>query len=294
MAAFQAFVLWFPQSRLPLANGCVMACGGLGALVATAPVEALLQYTDWRGLFVGLSLLTLAIAVVIFLVVPEPRREAPPGSRAVQFQGVAVVFRDRLFWRLAPITMLAQAALLSLQGLWAGPWLRDVAGLERAAVATHLLVAAAAMLTGYLVMGAVGERLQRRGVPLRTVAGGGIAIFLAVQLVICLGTVPAPMVVWALFGFSGSASILPFAILSQAFPAHLAGRSNTALNLLIFVAAFVAQYGIGAAISLWPRTAAGGYALPAYRTAFGGILGLQVLAFLWLLRPLPASQPPSR
>jgi MFS family permease len=43
MAAFQAFVLWFPKPRLPLVNGCIMACGSLGALVATAPVEALLR-----------------------------------------------------------------------------------------------------------------------------------------------------------------------------------------------------------------------------------------------------------
>jgi MFS family permease len=285
MAAFQAFVLWFPKPRLPLANGGIMACGGLGALVATAPVEALLQITDWRGLFLSLGLLTLAVAGLIFVTVPERHQAKTTSSMMTQLRGVAVVFGDRLFWRLAPITMLAQASLLSLQGLWIGPWLRDVAGLDRAVVATHLLVAAAAMLAGYLVVGVVGERLQRRGFNLRLVMSGGLVAFMLVQLAICLGAVVAPMLLWALFGFCGSTSILSFAILSQAFPSHLAGRTNTALNLLVFITAFGSQYGIGAVINLWPMTTAGGYAVPAYQTAFGLMLGLQVLAFLWLVRP---------
>jgi MFS family permease len=286
MAAFQAFVLWFPPARLPLANGCIMACGGLGALVATAPVEGLLRLTDWRGLFIGLSICTLGVAGLIFCVVPEHRLAATSAGMTAQLHGVATVFRSRLFWRLAPITMLAQATLLSLQGLWAGPWLRDVAGLERPAVATHLFVSATAMLLGYLVLGAVGERLQRRGVSLSVVIGVGVGVFLGVQLCICLGTTLLPMVLWALFGFAGAASILPFALLSQAFPSDLAGRSNTALNLLIFVSAFAGQYGIGAVINLWPLTATAGYALPAYQTAFGLMLGLEVLAFGWFLRPV--------
>jgi MFS family permease len=39
MAAFKAFVEWFPRRQLPLINGIQMASGGLGALSATAPVE---------------------------------------------------------------------------------------------------------------------------------------------------------------------------------------------------------------------------------------------------------------
>ncbi|MBL8253669.1 MAG: MFS transporter, partial [Candidatus Competibacter sp.] len=38
MASFKAFVLWLPAERLPVANGWVLAAGGLGALAATAPV----------------------------------------------------------------------------------------------------------------------------------------------------------------------------------------------------------------------------------------------------------------
>ena len=40
MAAFKAYVIWFPRQQLPQINGIQMAAGGMGALFATAPVEA--------------------------------------------------------------------------------------------------------------------------------------------------------------------------------------------------------------------------------------------------------------
>ncbi|HEY9163908.1 MAG TPA: MFS transporter, partial [Magnetovibrio sp.] len=45
MAAFKAYVMWFPLERLALVNGIHLTAGGLGALMATAPVEALLGVT---------------------------------------------------------------------------------------------------------------------------------------------------------------------------------------------------------------------------------------------------------
>ncbi len=71
MASFKAFVLWFPAARLPAVNGWLLAAGGLGALVATAPVEAALRLTDWRGLFVILAGLSFAVAAALLWVVPE-------------------------------------------------------------------------------------------------------------------------------------------------------------------------------------------------------------------------------
>ena len=42
--------MWWPKERLPLINGgLILACGGLGALVAAKPVVFLLEFTDWRG-----------------------------------------------------------------------------------------------------------------------------------------------------------------------------------------------------------------------------------------------------
>jgi hypothetical protein len=108
-----------------------------------------------------------------------------------------------------------------------------------------------------------------------------MALFMVVQLLLVLPLSTLTVPLWLLFGFSGTASILPYAVLSQSFPKHLAGRANTGLNVLVFVVAFVAQWSIGAVIGLWPQTPVGGYHVNGYRAAFGLILGLQLVTALW-------------
>ena len=281
MAAFKAFVMWFPKERLPLVNGCQMAAGGLGALAATAPVEAALHVVDWRTVFVALAALTAGVAALLYTVVPEREPAGRGETVADQVRGIRAVFTSALFWRAAPLTVLSQAAFLSIQGLWSGPWLRDVAGLERSAVAGHLLLIAAAMVAGFLTLGWAATRLGRFGLSPLTVAVAGMAAFLVAQLLLVLQVPGAALALWIAFGFFGTSGILPYAALSQRFPPRLAGRLNTGLNVMVFLIAFAAQWGIGAIISLWPEGADGGYAPAGYQAAFAVMLSLQVLALAW-------------
>lgn len=284
MAAFKAFVDWLPPERLPLANGVQMAAGGLGALSATAPVQSLLSITDWRGLFLLLAAASLAVALVVWGVVPDRRETAPHANLQGQLRGVVAVFTSATFWTIAPLAVLSQASFLAIQSLWAGPWLRDVAGYDRGAAANVLMVIAAAMVAGFLILGALADRLGRAGVGTGTTAASGMTLFVGVQL--ALLTVPPSWALpfWILFGFFGTTGILAYAALSQAFPRHLAGRANTALNLLVFVVAFVAQWGMGGVIGWWPEQPGGGYPLAAYRASFGMMAALQAVAavaFWW-------------
>jgi len=283
MAAFKAFVIWFRREQLPLVNGFQMAAGGLGALTATAPVEAALGVTDWRGVFLILALVALSIAAVVFWVVPEKKIETNGDSFKDQLKGIVSVFSSLTFWRIAPLTVMSQAAFLAIQGLWSGPWLRDVAGFERTAIAHVLLTIAGAMVAGFIFMGAAAERLSRLGIKPIVVAATGMGAFIAVQALLILEATAWAHTLWILFGIFGTTGILPYAVLSQSFPLHLSGRVNTAVNLLVFVAAFSAQWGIGAIINLWPGTADGGYAPAGYRAAFGMMLLLQVASMLWFI-----------
>ncbi len=282
MAAFKAFVMWFPAPQLPLINGIQMTSGGLGALSATAPVEALLGVMDWRAVFMLLALVTLVVALVVFCVVPDKAETQPPDALRRQLAGIGEVFSSPVFWRIAPWATLSQAAYLAIQGLWSGPWLRDAAGLDRSAVAQMLLLVAIAMTAGYLLLGILANRLNRAGWHPLTVAVGGMLAFMLVQALIVFGWVPDVRLVWMLFGFFGTSGILCYAELSQRFAARLAGRVNTGLNLLVFIMAFTAQWGIGVVIDLWPSTATG-YAVPGYRAGFGLMLGLQSIAVIWFL-----------
>ncbi len=283
MAAFKAFVLWYPAARLPLVNGVQMAAGGLGALCATMPVQFALEYVDWRSLFILLALATLAVAALLFNLVPEAPQEGAGVPLRQPLRGLAEIFRDRTFWRIAPWTIASQAAFLSIQGLWSGPWLRDVGGFGDHAAARLLLFIAAAMVAGFLLSGWIAERLSRLGIATMTVAAAGMTGFMVVQLlVICLGT-RWPLTLWVLWGFFGTAGILPYAALSQSFARHLAGRVNTGLNLMVFLSAFAAQWGIGAVINLWPVSPDGRYAEAGYQAGFGLMIVLQMAGLIWYL-----------
>jgi MFS family permease len=280
MASFKAFVLWFPAPHLPAVNGWVLAAGGLGALAATAPVEAALDLTGWRGVFGGLAILTITVAAGLWLAVPERDGVAPTSGWREQWLGVAKIFHSPAFWRIAPSSVLSQATFLAIQGLWAGSWLRDVTGLDKATAAACLFWVAAAMVAGFLGMGHLAYRLSRHGIPPLAVAAGGMALFMLTQLALLLKLEPG-LPLWILFGFSGTAGTLNYAVLTQTFPPALAGRVNTGLNLLVFIAAFAGQWSMGAIINHWPA-AGGGYAEPGYQLAFGLALVLQLLTWTWL------------
>ena len=81
----------------------------------------------------------------------------------------------------------------------------------------------------------------------------------------------------------GQVAVLAFPWLSSYFGAQLSGRANSAMNLMIFSTAFVAQWTMGAIIDLFPVKAGGGFSLQAYQAAFGTFLALQLLGLLFYL-----------
>ncbi|MDP7662288.1 MAG: MFS transporter [Nitrospinota bacterium] len=285
MSAFMANVLWFPKKSLGLANGVLMTVGGLGALAATAPAEIFLRAASWRTMFILLGAVTALVAGLTYLAVPSRAPARRGESARAQWRGVAAILKSPVFWRYAPTCSLTSAMSLGLQGLWAAPWLRDVAGLNPEAVARHLFVIAVFMVAGYALMGLIIDTMRRFRVGHRLVTGMGLLLFLAVQLMISLGYTESTYILWASFGFLGTINTPYYAIMTTLFPAHMAGRVNTTLNLTYLLGIMIAQYAIGIVIDFWPVTAGGGYDPAAYSAAFGLFLGLQAIALVWFLWP---------
>jgi MFS family permease len=280
MSSIKVFTLWFPIERLPAITGRILFVGGLGAMAATLPVEWALGVTDWRGVFRVASLLTLLAALGLFFIVPErgaPRRE----TLSEQLAGVAQVYRSAVFWRVAAASALFQGINMAVQGLWAGPWLADVAGMGREAVAGHLLALAAATMIGFLGWGQAAYAAARRGISTLRVFQVGTGLFIVVQALFALGITTGAGLLWVAFGLFGTASSLTFTILSRAFPVSMTGRANTALNLLVFLSAFGFQWIFGAVVGLWPAHA-GHYHPDGYRAAFVLLLAVQLAAFAWI------------
>jgi predicted MFS family arabinose efflux permease len=287
MSGIKANVLWFSLDRLPSVNGWLFFAGGLGMVAATVPVEFAVKHTDWRTVFLALAVLSIAASTMILLVVPERPGAHPQVPIKAQLTGLRTVFSDAWFWRFALAAGAVQSTNMAIQGLWAGPWLRDVAGLDRDAVAVQLLALAISTTAGFAFWGNFAVRLERRGVSMPRICAAGMGMSLLFQILIAL-QVPLPtLALWCGFGFFGTAGSLSYALLPRRFPLALAGRVNTALNSLVFSWAFVVQWGIGTVIGLWPRVGAG-YPADAYGPAFCVFVMVELVAWLWMLKGLRA------
>jgi MFS family permease len=281
MSSMTAFVIWFPRERTATLFGWMLLVGSCGALSATKPVEMLLRVMDWRAVFLLFAVFAVCASAAIFAFVPEKPAPKTGTTLREQFVVLRTIFRSRVFWSISFAATFVQGVAIGLLGLWAGPWMRDVAGLDRAGMADQLLIVAAAFGVGGVCCGMLSDWLARHGVaPVLTYFAGSAACTLA-MLPIVMGVNNGALVYWALFlGFSAFGA-LSYPLLATRFPPEITGRLVTAVNLVMFSLAFLVQFGVGAIINLWP-VVDGRYAVEGYRAAFAICWVLQVISVAWL------------
>ena len=283
MASFKAFSQWFPPERQASLTGWIMAAGGLGALAASKPLELALGFANWRDIALALAVVTLLVATALWQFVPDKAGEARGPGFTEQLAGVKAIFSSAHFWRYAPMGFWFTGGFMAVQGLWASRWMIVLEGLDGPAIAARLTLISGAMLIGFLFMGFFATRLVHRGIRLEKVYLG--AMLVAIALFGLIAALPglAGNLLWPVLGACFSLSNISYSLVAQAFPPALSGRANTALNLLVFLGAFGLQWGIGALVD--SLQAAGWAGDAAFRAAFFTLLGGQLLALGWLLRP---------
>jgi predicted MFS family arabinose efflux permease len=282
LASFKIFALWLPSQKLPLVNGLLMACGGLGVMASSTPVQIAVETIGWRYLFHIIAAVTLLVAVLIFFVVPDRRAQGEPKTLNDQLRGLSFIFRSRIFWAVTPLVMTAQAAWMSTQALWFGPWLRDMGGLDADRAAEALFIGGIGMVAGYALLGWLTERLSRRGISVNLIAGIATATFIAMQILLATG---APLPAWVMtsaFAFTGGSATIFYSGLTQKFPVAMAGRVNTSIALFTFSLAGLLQLIMGAVLDFFPAEG-GGYRPTGYFVAFGGWALVQIACFTWFL-----------
>jgi predicted MFS family arabinose efflux permease len=281
-AGLKAIVQWFPRERVALANGSIVMLGALGAVTATAPADLVLDWVGWRGLFELLAVATAGIAAVIYFVVPDTA--AAKACKRTASISLKTVYSDERFWRLAPLSAACAGSAWAMQGLWAAPWLTDVEGVDRPDLVRHLFVMGLAVCAGSFLMGAVADRLGRRGIGPQALLAIVASIFIATQLALILRLPLPSYLLWTIVAAAGTGHVLSYTILAERFPKEVAGRANAALNVLHFGAAFVLQYSIGLVLDQWMRVD-GHYPTIAYQVAFGLVIALQFVALVWFELP---------
>lgn len=267
------------------ANSWMLMTGSLGMMASTVPVQWLMPFVGWRGLFWGLAVLLLAAAIAIHALAPkDPPREAAAAASS----GYREILRHPMFVRMAPMGFFMYGGLIAVQALWAGPWLTRVAGSSDNEAATGLLLVNTSMLVTFLGWGVLMPRLTRRGVSAERLMAWGLPVGLVALVGIVGAGAGAGAWAWAAWCVCCSVVTLSQPAIGQAFPLSSAGRALSAFNLVIFAGVFSVQWGIGWGMDL--LGARGLDAASAMRWAFVGYGACSVLSYGWFLAGLRRSR----
>jgi MFS family permease len=283
MALIKANTQWFAPAKVAKVTAIAVALGGLGSVVTTTPVQMALPTFGWRGVLWLLCATSLAVAVWVFLSVRDKPASGPRAELEAEARITLSILGSRVFWRYAPPVSMLAALNFAYLGLWAGPWLRDVAGYEGGARANTLLLYSLGAMAGVVIAGAAMSRTQARGHPgMRVVLACNAGLLLA-QIVLALQPAGAAVpIAWLLFAFFAAASTTGYIVVGQMFPRDQMARVSTANNTLTLVGAFFLQTSIGWLLDLWPRTATGGWDPRGYSAALALSAVIQVLLMVRL------------
>ena len=292
MAPLTGYRRWYNAAAQLRANSWMLMTGSLGMVASTLPVQWLLPVVGWRGLFWAIAGLILLSGVWIARSVPSWPAEASstngqaaePGAR-LPHQGYAAIFGNPFFRRIAPIGFFTYGGMVTMQTLWAAPWMQDVAGYTALQTATGLFGINVSMLCAFWCWGFAGPWMARRAIDVNRVMARALPLPIVVMLGIMLLGPRAGAWAWALYCVSCTFMALALPAVGQAFDARVAGRAFSAFNLVVFAGVFVLQWGIGLAVDAF--SAAGWDNLAAFRGALAVYWLANVWAWWWFVRKVP-------
>jgi MFS family permease len=282
MAPYTGFRTWFSGPLNARLSSWMLTSGSLGMIVSTLPVQWALPLIGWRQVFwVAFALVACAV-VLLWVFAPKHQSAARSSTSAAPSYGE--VFKHAQFKALAPFLVLMYGGLLAFQTLWIGPWLAQVTHWTASEAAWGILGVHAAMGVMFVGWGSFLPRLMAKGYTAPQLIARLLPIgFILLALVIAL-TPHWPGLaglLWAL-AFAGiSVTSLSQITLAQSFPAALAGRVNTASNLLIFGGAFAMQWFIGGLIDGFAALGFGTVA--CFQASFAIVLLLMIASWVWYI-----------
>lgn len=248
MAAVYIFARSYSPARLAILTSWLIGFGTAGNVIGATPLAAAAEAFGWRGVLVGLGVITLAIALAIFLFVRDPAHYDASGKAGTGLSGYLELFRIRQIWLIAPLIAMCYAPTAGIRGLWAGPFLADVYGLDALEIGQVTLFMALAMVAGSFLYGPLDAWFGTR--KWVAVAGNGLSLLALVLLAFD----PAPGL-WTLtlvlvaIGVFGSSYGLMMAHGRAFLPPHLTGRGVTLLNFFSIGGVGLAQFATGAVYS---------------------------------------------
>jgi predicted MFS family arabinose efflux permease len=263
---------WFAPDRFSTVTALVMSIGLLGNLLATTPLAWASQAAGWREVF-GIAVgFTALAAVAVWLVVRDAPSGHPflartPEPPHVMLQGLMEVLRNPRLRPILALNFCNYACTFTVQGLWGGPYLREVHGMSAIEAGNVLLAAVVAYQCGMLAFGPLDRLLDTR----KRIAIGGSTVIIATLAVLALAPHPARWVAVAAIlgiGFFSASSTMVMTHGRGIFPDRLIGRGVATINTFVMLGVACMQTLSGIIVGAFEPLADGARSETAYRALF--------------------------
>jgi predicted MFS family arabinose efflux permease len=289
MSAVVLCARWYAGGDMTLALSRIFALSQIGILLAGAPLAWLAGWLGWREAFLVSALLTGLAALAWWRLVQNdpPDKPAParkPESLMEALRGQFSIWRLPGLSRVLALHLVAYAAAATVIGLWAGPYLADVHGLDAKARGRALAAMGLAMPIGLLLVGPLEKHFFPRAA--LVTAGAALSALMLIGLALW-PTPPLPVALGLLVGliFFSSYPVLLVTEARGLFPDHLVGRGATTVNMAQLVGSALLPLLVGIVIGFFPIEEAVRPEV-AYRAGFAVLAGSLLLGLAgWLLLP---------
>lgn len=270
---------WFRPREFATMTGILMAMGGVGSLIAAAPLAALSSWIGWRSSFMAVGAFTLLLAILVWLFVRDRptdfgwpvlhESKAASGAAPGLMQGVKRVLTYRYFWFLGVWFFFTLGIFFSFGGLWGGPFFMQVYGLTKSEAGGILSMIAVGMVVGSPLLSFLSDRVFRGRKPVIMISS---LILLGITALLAFWTENLSVLALYLlclgFGvFSSAIVVIGFTSAKELFPVYMAGTSTGLINLFPFAGGAVFQPLLGYLLELHSRSD-GTFSVEGYRLAF--------------------------
>lgn len=280
---------WVSIRNLGAMVSLLSAMGAVGALLATTPFAWVVEQIGWRNAFFFLAGFTLLMAALVLVGARDQPSGLPLASAGESLRevlsGVREVLRHPALPGFIAIQFVAYPTVLTISGLWGGPYLNDVYKLEPVQRGDVLLLMTGVGAVGSLLIGYADRRLGRRKA---LILACGLFSLVWLTVLAAFGAMPlwlTTLVLVLLGSVNGYISIIHTQVRSQ-FPERLAGRGLATLNTAVMFGGFALQLTTGFIIGLF-RDSSGVAPAIAYQAMFGFlavILGLGLFLYARIVR----------
>jgi predicted MFS family arabinose efflux permease len=289
MAGIVACARWFDARHFSTIAGGIMATSQLGNLLSTIPMALIASWFGWRGAYAAVVVFTFLLAAIVYACI----RDAPPGhdfharpreTLRQSAAGVVEVLRIPGIWRLLVMAWSAWGTTSCIVGLWAGPYLSDVHGLDTLGRGKVLFWIACGVIAGGLTFTYIDRRSGRTKQLIVAGTVVNIVVFGILTVLASPGIVTVTALL-ALMGFVGGYSVLIATHGRSFYPERLIGRGITTVNCAVLFGAASLQVATGVIVSSLSQT---GAPIPesAFRAMFAA-LAITLVAALACYRRCP-------